>query len=305
MTRLGIFGCLGALSLFFFNVGCGKYDRIDDGEFTEVTFQHTPSHKESKDDGPSIKSGVYTGGVMIYAYSSSYVTNIKLNDENAPASIRLPNGAYTFYSFAYDSLGFSGVSTSMKCGITGLSAPIVLSGTATTVPIELTTAQCANGAFVGNDSQFQEAANFAKLEVVHCGTAAGTTIPGFPASSDCSATPWTTALSFKARALIYVYSGGALSVLGSGLEGSCMSANSTGFSTAANSRFPVGASDKPGLFAFEIDTYSDTACTSAAISTNRFHKGLVFGTYPDAAYLGKAIANTAISNKTRLFLRSP
>ncbi|HEY8278855.1 MAG TPA: hypothetical protein VIH99_04485, partial [Bdellovibrionota bacterium] len=66
-------------------------------------------------------------------------------------------------------------------------------------------------------------------------------------------------------------------------------------------RFP-GGNGMP--LPFEIEAFSETACTSTPLVKHTFRSGLSSGPNPDATYLSRVIP-IAGSNKVRLYLRQP
>src|SRR3990167_845175 len=89
---------------------CGKFNRLDDGGFTEVRFTRSFQSYDFE------TQTTLTTGLMIYAYSANYITNLHLSSEDDPnKSITLPNGQYSFYAFGYDSSGTL-LSSGVRCG---------------------------------------------------------------------------------------------------------------------------------------------------------------------------------------------
>lgn len=279
--------CLGA---------CGQYSRIDEAGFTEVSFNAGTKAAGDFEE----KSTPLPGGILIYIFSDSFATNVKLNDETGTAALRVPNGSYSFYAFGYSSGAFQG---NTRCAVVGGANPIALTGTSTTIPIDLTASGCLDGAFI-DTSLFNDGTSFNRLQVSHCGTAVPlTSVSG---TTSCVTTSFSPVIGgYRLRAPTYVLRNGNFEILGSGLVGNCqLAATSGAFSNPGTpDRFPVGtAQGRSGVFAFEIDSYTATDCSSAIFATHRFHRGLIFGAHPDSGTLGKATADTS-AQKTSIHLR--
>lgn len=284
---------------------CGKYDRINDGGFTKVTFQkeHSDFHTNS----------TMTGGIMIYAYSNDFSTNIKLNDETSFANIVLPNGPYSFYAFGYTVPMGNAADPGIRCAVVGAGNTFALTGGSQTVNINLTQAACNTGAFTG-DGAFADSTSgtsgtiFRKIETVHCGSAAGTNLSTIAVNTTCSGTLWSNVSRFRVHFPLFVRNSASGVGVGSGMRSACVDGTADNAGLASSNmqhRVPLGSTSLPFLFPLEIETYSETACTSTPIGLHKFHKGLIFGPHPDASYLGTALASTSGTEKTRIFLREP
>ncbi len=293
--------------------GCGKFDRISNTGYTSVTFQ-----RSSADQDP--KSAIFNGGALIYAYSDSYVTNMYFPTETAFQNISLPNGVYTFYGIGYSqSVDTFSTDNDVRCAVT---PPISLTGGSRNIVVNFRQADCSNGAFTG-DGTFTDANSsntaatastvFSQAEVVFCGTAAGTQLSTISGTQNCStvggtgiSAPLSSISKYKIILPIYARSGANFTRLAQGIETSCSNSYpDAGGGTAFSEymRLPVGSTNKPGLFAVEIEAYTDGSCTSPPVVRTRFHNGLVFGPAPDGSALGRLISNGTTPARARIFLR--
>lgn len=303
-------------TLFFFTLllsGCGKFDRISNTGYTNVTFQ-----RANGDQDP--KGAIFNGGALIYAYSDSYVTNMYFPTETAYQNISLPNGIYTFYGIGFSqSVDTFNTDNDVRCAVT---APISLSGGSRNIVVNFRQADCSNGAFTGdgsytdaNSSNTAATAStvFSQAEVVFCGTAAGTQLSTLSGTQNCSTqigtgitAPLTSVAKYKIMFPIYAQSGSNFTRLGQGIETSCSNSypdanGGTAFSEYL--RVPVGSTSRPGLFAMEFEAYTDGSCTSTPVVRTRFHRGLIFGPSPDSSALGKLSVNGTTPARARIFLR--
>lgn len=293
---------------------CGKFDKIENGGFTEVSFKGSRA-------GHFLTTSTLTNGILITAYGSSYVTNLSIADESVPTSIVLPNGTYSFYAFGY-AYSIHDAGTDMRCAVAGDTTPVVLNGTAQTITLDFRQSHCANGAFTPSSAYLDATMTstlpnsgpvFAPLDFIHCSTAAGTSLSTVASSQDCSTSAgtgltavYTNAVKFQKVFPIFKYQGGVFTRMGEAYRSSC-STNATPSSSGqvANSqyvRYPVGITSKPYAFPIEIESFTDASCTSTPVMVNKFHKGLIFGASPDASYMGTALAT---SSRVRVFLRAP
>lgn len=282
---------------------CGKFDRLDDGGFTRVTFNQ--GYHRFGQVGP-LSSQV--GGVLIYAYSPSYVTNLKLADETQTGSVDLPNGSYLFYA-----VGFNSASTpfdsNVKCGIVNQT----LDGTSQNITINLTTADCSNGAFVdstGYSDSTTATAMFSRMNFLFCGTGANTAISGFAATSRCgfSNTAYQMIagpMSYRLVAPIFSRAGGIYNKIGTGITGHCIYASTAGeYSNTPAPRFPVGNSSVPGVFPLEVESYSSTDCSGSTYASHNFSDGLMFGPKSGSTNTSSklvSLANTSIGTRTGIY----
>ena len=274
---------------------CGKFNRIENGGFTEVKFA-----RSFMSYGDSIDSMVLDGGVMIYAYSSSYVTNLKLSSESAApgASLTLPNGEYSFYAVGYTDAAYP-LRSSTRCAIVGSGTPVTLDGTSRTITLNMDRSTCADGAFVNNSSFTHGGTNatemyeFGRLQMVYCGTGAATAISSFGTSQTCgwaATSPdyrWLTGtsptfvgdMSYQVHIPIFKRSSGAYQKLAGGLSGACQYVSTAGeqvSSATELSRVPLGSTSRAGLFPVEIASYDSTDCTGTP-NMHYFNDGLIFG----------------------------
>ncbi len=301
---------------FFLLSSCGKYDRIDDGGFTTVEIGGGQSHN-------LLTANVLTYGILIYAYSDTYVTNLKLSDESQLAHITLPNGTYQFYAFghAFDFGSFA--SNPIRCAVSG---SIALTGTAQTVALDFRESNCANGAFTSGGNHLDtntgstianSGAIFAQLEYIHCGTAAGTALSTVAATQDCStgsgiSAPWAVGSNARFQAVVPIFkrSGNVTQVIGEAYRSACSgSAYVDTMGSQATSlpvRFPSGVSTQPGVFPIAFETFTETDCNSVPVARHEFYNGLIFGP-TNGASLGRALYYTSGSGvgRLRLYLREP
>ncbi len=299
----------------FIFLGCGKFDRLTNSGYTQVTFQRT-------EDSKSPNAAIFNGGALIYAYSDTYVTNMYFPTETAYQNVSLPNGVYTFYGVGFSqSVDTFSTDNDVRCAAT---APIALTGGARNIVVNFRQADCSNLAFTGggsftdaNSSNTAATAStvFSQAEVVFCSTAAGTGLQTISGTQDCStmggtgiSAPLTSVVKYRITLPIYSYGQGNFSRLGDGIQTSCSNSYPSASGSTAMSeymRIPVGSTSRPGLFAAEIEGFSETACTSTPVARARFHRGLVFGPIPDAAELGKLVVNGTTPARARIFIREP
>ncbi|MCO5143942.1 MAG: hypothetical protein M9962_12700 [Oligoflexia bacterium] len=308
---------------FCFLAGCGKFDRLDDGGFTKVKFFNGYQNLGSD---PRL-SATMNGGIMIYAYSANYVTNLKLTDEtDMSAEITLPNGNYSFYAFGYTD-ATTLLSSDVKCGTVGSTSPIALDGSNKTISINLSYAGCSDGTFNSNNLSYTEGTNsltgddqyrFSRIDFVFCGTGAATAIGTYSASTeDCSLNTsyrWGSTspiqMSYRVSHPIYKIQNGNYQRLGSAILGSCVYVSTQGLPVSngtALSRIPLGSVNKPGLFPLEVDAYTSTDCSGTYVHKHEFRKGLIFG--PDGnsvntnyAKVPKLIFSPSTQNAPNYFL---
>lgn len=283
------------LCVFALLVGCGKFDKLEDGGFTTVKFNRGV-------EGDFTAKSTLVGGVLIYAFSENYSTNLVLSDETGSANIVLPNGAYSFYAFGYDS-NTSVMVGNTRCAIVGNPVPVPLTGQTATVSLNLMQSTCTAGSFNGGGS-YSDGTQIRDLQVVMCGSSAGTTLSTFSGSSDCSSHMWGNAPRLKVRVPKYRLDRGQYIPMGNAYESTCLMVSTSGTYMGQSIRFPVGLSPQNG-FAIEFDTYGngDFSCTSAPIAQHQFRRGLFFGPTPTNSSLGSIAPAGPFS--TRLFLREP
>lgn len=285
---------------------CGKFDRNDNGGYTNVTF--------SRAQGRFSASATLTNGILIYAYSASFATNLKLNDETGTASIMLPNGDYTFYAFGYGyNIDANGVD--LRCAIGGGTGnPISLTGSSVVIPLNFMQSNCSNVAFTSGGGYLDTATNtvpnsgpfFKALEVVHCGTAANlSTLSG---STNCSPgwSSGTTPNRYQIIFPIFFESGGQVTKIGEAYRSACSNSfpNSAGTPDSASLavKFPVGNASHSAFYPIEFESFSDGSCATPPLVRIRFNKGLINGPNPEPPQLGSAYSN---ANRIRVFLRQP
>lgn len=275
-----------------FLAACGKFDRIENGGFTSVTF-HRPNEPTA---------AALAGGIFIYAYSPTYVANVKISDESQEATLSLPNGVYSFYAYGY-SQDLSTSGANHLCAIAGAGAPIPLTGAAQTIPLQFNTANCAQGSF--GPPTHLEGGMFAKMESVYCSSAADLSSSAFTSGlMSCSGYPWSAPAKFQWVIPTFRSANGNFSKSGEAFRSSCSASYpnaSGGPSLTQYERLPVGSLSLPGLFPVEVETFSETACTSVPIAVHRFHKGLIFG--PASAGSAAITPTTGGTTRTRIYLR--
>ncbi len=264
------------LLLLFLFTSCGKFQRIEDGGFTTVTF--------SAPNAPS--SAVMPGGILVYAYSQSFVTNFKIATEAdmQGKSIILPNGLYSFYAFGYAD-GSTMPDANVKCAVEGHNLPVPLDGGARSISLNLTDTQCALGAFAPNSSYTANtganSANFAKVSFLHCGPGAASAANTFASTSFCgpaqSNYSWFSGLySARVNLPIFRRDGTSFTRLGDGITGQCRSDTNPGSSDVVFARVPAGAADRPGLFPIEIEAFAGSNCSNY-LTKHIFNDGYQFG----------------------------
>lgn len=273
---------------------CGKFNRLENGGFTDVKF--TRSFMSYGDGFESMAT--LNGGLMIYAYSSSYVTNKLLTTEDdANKSITLPNGQYTFYAVGYTSAS-GPLSSNNRCAVVGAGVPITLDGTAKTVTLNMSQANCADGELVNNTSSFSHggtsasAGDFGRLQLLYCGTGANTAIGSFVSTDTCgySATAYqwgqgegtslSGMMSYRISLPVFKRSGGQYQKLDSGITGNCHYVSTGGEQIGAVtdlSRVPLGNSAKPGAFPVEISAWGASDCSGTPAAVHYFNDGMLFG----------------------------
>jgi hypothetical protein len=239
-----------------------------------------------------------------------------LNDETGQLSFSLPNGTYSFYAFGY-SIAFNNTATDngVRCAVV---PSVQLTGQAQDINITLQQSSCANGAFTGDGaytSAISAATVFPVVEVVHCGTAAGTNFGTIAGSQNCSTMAgtgitaiWPSVGKYQIKYPLYERIGNGFNRLSDGIVSACSDtypSASGGVALTEYKRVPVGSTNLPFLIPVEFYTYSTAtnACTATSpIAQHRFHRGLVFGPDPDPAGMAKALPNSGF---TRIFLREP
>lgn len=287
----------GLVALFVLS-GCGRFDRLDDGKFTEVRFNQS---QESTAPGAL---ATFTGGVLVYAYSTSFATNLKLNDETGSGVLSLPNGAYTFFAIGYDdSASPLTKNTTMKCAVTGPGNSIILDGTPKNIALNLTAADCTSLEFADSSNYFESSASsFNRIGSIHC--AASVNISTLSAANDCISTGWGGIGGYRTVVPAYSVRNGVFNRMGEMAVGNCNNAIPSGGYTNSLIRFPAGRSDRPFNFPVEFYTYTEGSCTSTPIATHRFHKGLTYGAFPDGLNLGKMLLHTS-GGQYRVYFRTP
>lgn len=305
MTNI-FFVALAALSL----LGCGKFDRLENGGFTTVSFRGNGN--------PAIST--LPGGILIYIYSASYATNLKIANgfTGAEASISLPNGQYSFYAFGYDG-DANTFTTNIKCAVAGGSSPIPLDGSAITIPLTFDVATCLTGSFFSPSGLVESSSgttNFSRMNVTFCGNGIGTNLANtlISGSDNCSSGgsspingtqgPWAAASGYQMIAPLFRAAGTSSFVkMGEAYRSSCITGSvDSGFNNFANFRFPTGVSGQEGRFPLEFETFSETACTSPPLASHKFHKGAIFGPSPTSSEQG---AFFTFNQFPKIFLRQP
>jgi hypothetical protein len=308
LFRLFSFG----LFLPFIFVGCGKFDRASGPGTTTVSFSAQQSATAS----------VINGGLLVYAYSNNFTTNIRLNNESGGGSITLPNGSYSFYALGYATSFGSEFSDNEDnqpfCAVVGEGSPIVLNGTPIAVSLQLRRQNCELGAFTGggaftsaiSSTSTGASTTFPMLNLVHC--AAGVNIPSYTiAGTSCgwtSTVMWPAVSRYQVSLPTYRFENGAFLKTGEGFRSPCSNSfpSSGGMSAFSEyKRVPLGITSRPYLFPVEIETFSDTACSNS-IAVHRFHRGLALAFGPTAAASNLAsLVFGGSPNKTWFYLRQP
>lgn len=261
---------IGAIFLLICCVGCGrlaeKFGRENKGT-TKVNF----SAKQSS----LAANSILPGKIMIYMLGingNPYSTTLALNDENdSNTSLSLPNGTYSVYAF-----GWAGPNTAEgnpRCGFGDNGNPIVLSGGAKTISLELTAANCAyNADSAFSEAQFSDASlGFRYLYTKICtGGVAYTT-------SNCnSPSPAYNGGNYAKYSLVgYQKIGDDYTLLpGRGIDGIDCILISTG-AAASVKRIPAGTSiaGYPRFIFLQVTIHSDASCNSAPIRTYQLKEG--------------------------------
>ncbi len=288
---------------------CGKFDRLDNGGFTNVTFTRAHSDRLST-------TATLTNGIIIYAYSSSFATNLKINDETGTANIQLPNGTYTFFAFGYG-YNIDSTGVDLRCAVSGGDGSSVsLTGGAASIPLNFMQSNCNHVAFSSGGGALETFTNtvpnsgpfFKALEVAHCGSGVGTGLSTIAGSTNCSP-GWSTGSTVSKYQIvipIFVKSGPQFTKIGEAYRSACSNTfpSSAGSPDSASIavRFPIGNASQSTFFPIEFESFSDASCTSTPLARFRFNKGLINGPDPEAIELAKAVTN---SNRVRVFLRQP
>lgn len=305
------------LFCFVFLNACGKFSRIEDGGFTSVNIGSAQARS-------LLATDTLTYGILIYAYSDSYTTNLKLSSESQLASIVLPNGNYSFYAFGY-AIGFgqSGMN-SIRCAV---ASGIALQGGTINVGLNFRESECANGVFSPGASYrdantsstlVSSGAIFAGMEYVHCASSIGTGLNSLTSGTqNCGGSPFSAgwAAALRVQAVVPIFkrdAAGNYTELGEAYRSTC---DSTAYADPGGNaaismpvRYPVGITGQNGVFPIRFETFSETACTSAPIGRHEFHKGLIFGPSNGVAGFATALVNPGTSanpNTVRVFLRQP
>lgn len=290
-------GILLGLSLAL--ASCGKLEEKfgrKDGGFTQVTF--------SRQDGELGTLATLDNGIMIYAYSPDFATNIKITDETSPASLSLPNGDYSFYAFGLTE-AYGTYDPALKCAVAGHGAPLSLRGGATSVGLTFNTSNCSSGGFTsdGNRPGYTSDTIFPDVAFFFCGTSANLSTKTSTSSSCGSGQGWNLSNAFKIKFPLYAKGPQSFNRLGSGIESGCIGANTSGNAVTGFYRMPAGPDSKPFLYPVEFETYSETSCTSSPLKIHRFHRGVAFGPDPDPAAEARAQYHGSSLYKFYLFLR--
>jgi hypothetical protein len=148
---------IALLALTSVSISCGKFERFENREdgFTAVRFS-----SESGSGGDFENKVSLNGGVMAYIFGEGGLTKktIKLDNESssgASAVHLLPNGSYNFLALGYTIAGMQG---EIRCAKASNGNPVVLTGVATTINLNLSVANCYSSVFSG-DSSFHSVSN--------------------------------------------------------------------------------------------------------------------------------------------------
>lgn len=172
---------------FFFSVLCltvlsacdffDKFSRITHPNRTSVRFV-------SEQRGASI-ANVAIGGILVYAIrSDGYREAVKLDHEGDAREFSLPNGQYKFVAVGWDAANLGGTTRCGNATNPGNGSELFeLNGSALTVPITISNANCDSDSFAAVG--FRNTSTFANLEFVFCGGSVD--MSGFTSATTCGA----------------------------------------------------------------------------------------------------------------------
>ena len=170
---------LAAAALFG---GCSKisekFGRLSGEKTTAVRFADPGRFRAAATPLP--------GGVMVYALrSDGFRQSILLANESDGREVALPNGTYEFLAVGWDAPGLTG---NTMCGFgtpgsAGTRGPFTLTGTAQTIPLQLSTSGCADPTFA--PAAFLAGSTFRSPKFTFCSGA--TVVAMKNATEDCMA----------------------------------------------------------------------------------------------------------------------
>lgn len=286
--------CVFSLAVILTLAGCGKFDRLDDGGFTTVTFDHA---------GQKLTSATLNGGVVIYASSVGYSTNLKISNDDVIASISLPNGVYTFYAFGFGVA--NGVTSMTGDAMCALSPPTPLNGSAQNVSLTFTRANCATTGFFAPAGHVLSTSGgmkyFNLTQFAPCGSGADISTLAF--ANDCNGTTWTGIGG--AQLVLPIYQASNLNSsyvkLGELFRSACLTGSgglNNGYANQFSLYLPTGVPGSTQRFPAEIEIFTDASCTSK-VTSYKFPNGLSRDPTEGLAKL------TSTSTYTKIFLRQP
>ncbi|MGZ3705451.1 MAG: hypothetical protein ACXVA8_05460 [Bdellovibrionota bacterium] len=243
-------------------IACGKlndnFGRLH-SDYTLVKFEGQRSGFEA--------DTVLSGGMMIYIMSQNsggtgMIAGFGNDSQANSATVAVPNGTFKIFAVGYD--GTSVGSGQARCGYGASGQPVTLSGTPTTISIDMNQATCNFGSAsdfaFANDFTYPSPTNFAAVKVNLC---TGNPYPSCTAS--------TSTASMKVTLIAGIGGGNqvALENPAAELTGACAPASSGVINTGMN--FPIAPNiAMPVRFNF----YSDASCSSGVVRTLTLMDGL-------------------------------
>lgn len=224
----------------------------------------------------NISSGIGSGGAILFGKNAAGDTfGKKINA--AEEDLELPNGAWVFYALMWGNESTT-MNGKVHCGKTINQ----LNGTATTISMSLTNANCTDPEFSGGKAYIDSSLNrFADIFIEECDSIIATT--GF----SCGKNNQGSALSYRFVFNNYKKSPAGFVIEGESLVSECKLVNAS--NTAANVyssglpiNFPSGGVGTPFIGSIEFFMSSTTCDVSDPKGVQRFplHQGLATSTAP-------------------------
>lgn len=245
-----------------------RFSRSSQGDTTTVTLG--ANSPEAHADLAGVRATALPGGIMIYAVNAQNPASrgaIKLSNELSSRTWKIPNGSYRFYAVGYTATNFGG---DLYCA----ASPVVtLTGTETTVTLNLTKATCATTNFIPS-SHIDPTPTDQPLQLLLVSCSTSVTLTSKAATNNClSGGEPGLFQSFKVSMPEFDAFTGEIAVVesGSNIESACFTATAGAHATSSV-RIPTGAvANAP--FLIGINAFTDTAC---AATTRRLY-GFGFG----------------------------
>ncbi len=246
--------------LVFLLFSCGKWQekfgRIS-SESTVVNFQREET----------LSSATLVGHMMIYLVRTdgTYSRSLHLIDEQQSRSVVVPNGAYRIYAVGWQ--GSNPLSGTSSCATANGGAPLLLTGNAITVALNLTTLNCGYATTTAFADAAHATSDMRMQELYFCTNSS-------PASGGCTS---ASSYSGGVRMILYEYErhGFQWNIdRGNSIASSCYAAAS-GTIVAPGPRIPSGH-----MLAAGLEAHSDASCNTL-VRTYQFYEGFRSpGTFP-------------------------